>query len=483
MQSSRTYTSDFREHFSRAEKQLLRRRFLWFSGVLGSLGALMLLVVGAFVAIAMIQSGDSPLSTRAQARVGEIVAIISTSGLATALYLGTFLYALIMKPSDRHMMRMSIGLVIADGLLNVVVRAAKLDVPGAGLFSFFITHVLACAILPWRVSQALIAGGVVITVSGLSKLFFEQGLGTGAMISAVSGYLTAVPGSLIAWLRHSQRMRGHQFQFLQSRYGEVRRELTDARRIHEAMFPVPLTQGPVRFTYRYQPMRQIGGDFLHVSHAEGNGSLSAVLLDVTGHGIPAALTVNRLFGELQRIFAEDPGTPPGVVLSQLNRYVHLTMSEHSVFVTGLCARVSESGLEYANAGHPPAFLLTADGRLDQLDSTGMVLGAVGDDSYFEDPRVLRFEPGDRLIAYTDGATEARDGDGRMLSVTGLQAVLAGGDPVAEGSWPVRVLDAINEHRAGAPEDDTLVIELYRPVAFARSETTSRSSSQEAAVTS
>src|SRR5690606_28540475 len=96
---------------------------------------------------------------------------------------------------------------------------------------------------------------------------------------------------------------------LATRYGEFRRELTDARRIHESLFPKPKCEGDVHFLYLYEPMRQIGGDYLFVSCAPTDDGrremLSFVVIDVTGHGIPAALTVNRLHGELSRLFAED----------------------------------------------------------------------------------------------------------------------------------------------------------------------------------
>ncbi|MEO0512888.1 MAG: PP2C family protein-serine/threonine phosphatase [Planctomycetota bacterium] len=467
MPATRTYTSDFREHFAQAEQQLLRRRFMWFSGVLGALGTavVLLLVVAFFVKAAGSDSLFAPsVAARTSGAVVSSGKVLVTLGVSTTFYVATFFYAWLAKPSDRLMLSLSLGLVIADGLLNIAVRAFDIY-PFGGVAAFMITHIIACAVLPWRLSQATLSAAVVIGVSGVS-LGFERGFTLSTGFAAAFSLICGVPGTLIAWARHSARLKGQQFRFLQQRYGQVRRELTDARRIHEAMFPVPRLSGPVRFTYRYQPMSVIGGDFLHVdAGADGSDAMSVVLLDVTGHGIPAALTVNRLYGELERLFAEDPSIAPCAVLQQLNRYVHLTMSEHSVFVTGLCVRADAGSgvLEYANAGHPPAFLVTADERIERLDSTGMVLGVRPDTDEDSGPVTARFEPGDRLIAYTDGATEARGPSGEMLRISGLERVLASAGQVAEGSWPVRVLEAINVHRSGPPEDDTLVIELYRPV--------------------
>ena len=196
--------------------------------------------------------------------------------------------------------------------------------------------------------------------------------------------LIALPGTAICWFRDSRRLEKYKLRFLQQRYGEVRRELTDARKIHESLFPAEVEHGAVRMTYRYEPMRQIGGDFLFVCPApmqgagDGGDGLNVVLIDVTGHGIPAALTVNRLHGELERIFAEDPLIPPGEVLALLNRYVHLTLAPHSIYGTAVCVRIDPGSgkLEFASGGHPPAFLRGVDGTLERLDSTSFVLGAL-----------------------------------------------------------------------------------------------------------
>ena len=118
---------------------------------------------------------------------------------------------------------------------------------------------------------------------------------------------------------------------------------------------------------------------------------------------------------------------------------------------------------YANAGHPPAFHIRADGSIDQLDSTTFLLGAV-DDETFEASKTesVDFATGDRFIAYTDGATEARNSEGKMLGILGMQGILASSSGFqAEGGWPATLLGHVDEYRNGPPDDDTLVIEIYQ----------------------
>ena len=88
---------------------------------------------------------------------------------------------------------------------------------------------------------------------------------------------------------------------------------------------------------------------------------------------------------------------------------------------------------------------------------------------YEDELALAFldihaiNPGDTLVAYTDGATEARDDTGRMLGIRGLQAFLAAEETPPLGAWADHVVDRLDRFRFGPPHDDTLVIEVYRPL--------------------
>jgi hypothetical protein len=364
------------------------------------------------------------------------------------------------------MLKATTILLFTDGVLGIVFRAANL--PAGGWLFFAMTHLIACILLPLTPRQAIWPVLAVAGVSALSRLFVEGGDWAPHILSIFFSPVVGVPGTLIAWFRHSRRVGDFKAQFFYSRYGEMRRELVDARKLHESLFPAPVTAGPVRVNYSYEPMRQIGGDFLYVFRTPADDGIGVVtnivLLDVTGHGIPAALTVNRLHGELERVFAEDPSSGPGHVLRLLNRYVHLTLSHHSVYVTALCIRIDPTRheLAYASGGHPPAFLRGVDGTIDELHSTSLVLGAAADVDFDALPETRRFAPGDTLIAYTDGAIECRDQTGKMLKISGLQRLVASGEAPA-GQWAGTVLDAVTRFRFGPPADDTLVVEVHRPL--------------------
>lgn len=463
---SATYTADFRHEFEAETRHLLRERFLWFNALVGGVWVIMLLFRGWKIWSTLAKPPKDFVWTD---QYRELIG----SPLFELVALGTFAASFIavrkgnLRGND--LLRLSFALVLVDGAVRIAMGA--LAVPGGwGLMGVVFAHTLACVLLPWSPRQAIGPMVPLLALSMIVAVFFGEGTVLGRVYGALWSLFAVVPGVTVSWIKHSRRLEQYRSRFFQRRYGELRRELVDARRIHESLFPRQIVHGPVTFKYRYEPMRQIGGDYLYASDCRsGVGEkLSVVVLDVTGHGIPAALTVNRLHGELERVFAENPDIGPGEVLKLLNRYVHLTLATHSVYVTALCMRVNcrEPLLEYASGGHPPAFLRAVDGTIEELPSTSFVLGACADDDFDPDPQRRRFGPGDSLIAYTDGAIEARNRAGKMLGIVGLSRMLASLTPDKGQGWDELILRNVEQHRYGPPADDTLVIELRRSLTVA-----------------
>lgn len=485
-------TTEFRRSFSRETDALLRRRLAWFVAIWGGVG-----VLGAIgIAIYFIASGDALFFGLLLSDTGGWKRVFPAAGalMWLAAYGWSLFFVLIRRNlATEAVVRLSLMLIVCDGLFSIGCRVG--EVPGYNLWAFWFAHLIACLLFPWSVRQALIPVGVILAVSFASRVTIEGGSLAPTLLGTVWVFVTLMPGVVLCGVRNTQRMQRFNTSFLSQRYGMLRQELAYARQLHEALFPDPKVDGPVRFSYRYEPMRQIGGDYLyvHTTKVDGNELLSVVLLDVTGHGIPAALTVNRLHGEIELRFAEQGDIAPGEMLRLLNRYVALTLAKHSIFATAVCYRVdiASNTLTYASGGHPPAFIRGIDGTLRELDPTSFVLGACVGDDFDPNERTVDFFEGDSLIAYTDGAIESRSIDGKMFRIEGLRRILS--EPVRSlaspatglgklrtgpaiappsdglvgglGTWSERVLAEITRHRGGMPpEDDTLVFEIYRPLA-------------------
>lgn len=483
--TSAAYTSEFSQEFAVQTEQLLRKRFLWFTMIVGGLGVL---GVASGILSGIAKSGEVLEAVTDESR-SSLWAFFVVGIPWTLLYISAFAWVVYDKPLGKRLINVSIMVVTLDGLLNLVAR--EIGMPyNIGLAGFGITHFIAALFLPWTPVQAMKSAGIVLLANVFVRLvlrnhFWEM---TGSQWSQIGVGLLftpiiAVPGTMVCAMRHSSRTQKFKTQFFQNRYGDLRRELVDAKRIHESLFPEPVTNGSVTMSYTYEPARAIGGDFIFAHQAPGRdehtrGDLSLVVIDVTGHGIPAALTVNRLHGELTRIYAENTHASPGEVMELINRYVHLTLAQHSIYATGLCVRINTESqtLEYSSAGHPPAFIRAVDGTIEDLDSTAIVLGAAAAEDFESGQRTTKFFAGDALLAYTDGVTEARSVSGTMFQIEGLRSAIIAAGSVKPGQWPAQIRKHVENFRYGIPEDDLLVVELRRslPIRTSRDRSTDAS---------
>ncbi|GAB4517629.1 MAG: hypothetical protein Tsb0013_21870 [Phycisphaerales bacterium] len=476
-----TIRSDFDREFIAAQDALMRRRltlYLVVSCVLNVVGVGITLL-GAALATAVLLIEGVEVSDR-----GAMVATSYALWVSFVLSLpavAAYFWALVRvrrRPIDyAGGLRLVFWVIVAPTLFALVFGLLAFEagpdvfsgtattnptesLGWSGVASVFLAHFFACLFLPWSPWESVRPMIPIVGTTALISLYTMWGdwgqfaLVTGAMIGVM------LPGTALCWLKSTRFTKRFVDRKLRDTYGVMKHELSAARQIHDAMFPEPVTDGPVRIDYRYEPMRQIGGDYVFVRADES--AIDLVVIDVTGHGVGAALTVNRLHGEVQRLLAERPGCGPGELLGGLNRYLHITLARHSVYATAQCFRFSldQQRVRFANAGHPPAFMVREGLPLERLDSTTFLLGVCHPDDFDAQERELEFAPGDRLVAYTDGATEALDADGRQLRVGGLEAMVDS-LPRGEGAWIDAILAGVDAHRAGPPQDDTLIVEVRR----------------------
>jgi serine phosphatase RsbU (regulator of sigma subunit) len=369
------------------------------------------------------------------------------------------------------------GLVILDGDPGTTFRNSARGLP----LAVFARHVLPCLLIPWTLRESIRPAVVLVVLVAcvMTVDAFRGDVPPGLAIAYLLGSAVAIgPGVVLCWLRHSHYRRDFTLRFESALYRRLQSELSGARQVHESCLPPPVTEGPVRLSYAYEPMRQIGGDLLFVyppprERACGTGGgggagkadmpVSAVILDVTGHGIAAALMVNRMVGELERLFAENPYARPGDVLAALNRYVHLTLARNGLFATALCLRANPARgmIEWASGGNPPAYLRRPDGRIRTLAPTAAMLGILDPSEYDPAPDQLPFAVGDVVCAYTDGAFEATGPDGAPLGTAGVSRLLGAvaADGLEPDQYAAAMLARIAAHRGGIPDDDTLIVVL------------------------
>ena len=204
--------------------------------------------------------------------------------------------------------------------------------------------------------------------------------------------------------------------------------------------------------------RQVSGDFYDVV-VTGDGSYLLAIADVAGKGVPAALLSSMLQASL-RTQAHD-GKPVAEVLRNINTLVYRSTAVEQ-FATFFLARVDGRTLHcsYSNAGHNFPVLFRAGGGRTTLERGGTVVGILESVAFEEDS--LELLPGDRVVFYTDGISEAADASGEMFGEARLYALVEQlpRDLDARGITQ-RILDAVRVFLDGVDPGDDMTVMVLR----------------------
>jgi serine phosphatase RsbU (regulator of sigma subunit) len=247
-----------------------------------------------------------------------------------------------------------------------------------------------------------------------------------------------------------------QFSLMRQRYEQ---ELRVARGIQRASLPkeVPTLEG-WELSPRYQPAREVGGDFYDF-HLLSEGRLGLVVGDATGKGVPAALVMSSTCGML-RLAAQSPSSSPSEILQRVNEALFNSIPPN-MFVTCFYAILDpkSASLSYANAGHDLPYLRRSSGGCEELRARGMPLGLMPGMSYEEKETVL--DAGEAALFYSDGLVEAHDPKGEMFGFPRLQALVA--EHGEERSLEEKLLEELHSFvKVGwEQEDDITLLTLRR----------------------
>lgn len=248
---------------------------------------------------------------------------------------------------------------------------------------------------------------------------------------------------------------------LQAEERRVQRQLQLAAEVQRRMLPDRLPAFPaLDLAARYVPSFELGGDFYDFMELAGH--LALAVGDVVGKGVPAALLMAAVRASLrahtQQLYHLDE------VITRVNRDLSHDTRDHefaSLFYGVIDPRTLR--LTYCSAGHDPTFVFRADAprHPDELTTGGMLVGIDAAQRY--DRSVFQLRPGDTLVAYTDGLTDALDFQGRRFGKARLRDAIAevlARDPACSASGIVEhVFWTLRQFAGLAPQSDdqTLVV--------------------------
>jgi phosphoserine phosphatase RsbU/P len=231
------------------------------------------------------------------------------------------------------------------------------------------------------------------------------------------------------------------------------REFEEARLIQRGLLPTTVPQlNGIQLAVAWQPANGVGGDcFDTLSFGQ---VLGISIADIAGKGLPAALLMSNLQAAV-RAFAQET-VAPSSICGSVNRLLCRNMASGR-FATFCYARVDAPGrrIVFSNAGHNPPLLIRPTGTVERLSDGGTVLGVFPEIAY--DQGELPLEPGDRLVFYTDGITEARNADGDEYGEEKLAAATVLRRTDSAEAIKDALLADVNAFTGGHFDDDATLI--------------------------
>lgn len=254
---------------------------------------------------------------------------------------------------------------------------------------------------------------------------------------------------------------------------ETEESLQSAAVIQQSLLPVSTPKATsFDFAWRFMPCEQVGGDLFNVFKLDET-HLGAYVMDVSGHGVPAAMVttsvaqaLNPLSGQFLKRMTNSPPyyelVSPAEVLSGLNREYPIERFEKYLTICYILLDTQSGKVRYSNAGHPLPLLIRADGQTEKLSAGGTIIG-IGEGAAYEEGEAS-MSHGDRLFIYTDGIVEHPNERGEFYGeerlVRELQAF--GGKTLQMAC--ARVINSLRSFGSGRqPEDDITLLGIeYRP---------------------
>lgn len=246
-------------------------------------------------------------------------------------------------------------------------------------------------------------------------------------------------------------------------------ELKQALDIQRGLLPKEIPQlPPFEITGAWEPARIVGGDYYDVIRIAKN-KLAICIADVAGKGVSAALLMANVQAAV-RAFASEYMLP-SQVCAQINS-VLFTNTAPEKFVTlfygVLDARART--LQYANAGHLRPLLIRSSGEKAHLENGGALLGVFASWSY--EDAVIELEPGDLLLLFTDGITEAMAPDGEEFGEERMLAAVQSAEKRPVSELREQLLSNVKQFSNSRLSDDATLIMVSASAALTGSEPTS-----------
>jgi len=318
---------------------------------------------------------------------------------------------------------------------------------------------------------AVVSLGTVIVATGVIYVFLMQpatrtpsnviaDVQLGTLVTFIVGIVYQVYSSMKTKLESQNVVLQAAVQTGASQLEQQEKELETAREIQARLIPARIPQLPnLEIVGSYQPARLVGGDYFDVIKFTET-SVAVCVADVVGKGIAAALLMANVQAVVKAFAAET--VSPSEICAQLNRVLCSNLAPDK-FVTFFYCVIDTAAktLRYSNAGHCFPLLHRCRGDVEVLGEGGIVLGIFPDARYSD--VATHFNPGNRLLLFTDGIAEATNPRGEEYGEDRLRQELDEGASGETATLHRKLMQDVSEFCQGNFADDaTLVLISFLP---------------------
>lgn len=301
--------------------------------------------------------------------------------------------------------------------------------------------------------------GIVATEKFSNRITVESEDELTGLSIAFNHFISSVEGYRLAEEREKERLErtvAERTRELSEKNEFIESDLKVARRIQQKLMPEKFpASDTLDFHAVYLPCLHLGGDYYDVFEMPG-GRFGICLADASGHGSSAALVV-AIVKALVTTAGRESASPSAVVQIINNTLSRITPDETYCTLFYGVVDPRTGGMNYALAGHPPPFVINAHTRaVRALESTGNLVGIFDFDRFAE--ARFQLEPGDRLLAYTDGIVEAmHPRDKQQFGHHRLKAILEKTRGLGQAEFAGRLMESMDDFTRNAPLTDDITL--------------------------
>jgi len=392
-----------------------------------------------------------------------MVAVFLVAGAGLVLFLNSKVVTMRAAKANAYLFTA----LVLGFLVKLCIIYADYAATSAPLFVFVLF--LVSVVMPWTPAEVVVVSVMHVIAYTFYYLYIVKYVSEVASASfGVSQYQEGIIFLAMAFLlclvvRRKETSRDIEnfilLKEIEGKSTQMRKELELATIIHKTLVPGSISTEKVDIAVNYLPVYYIGGDYAKFNLV-GKEKVNFIISDVTGHGVSAALLVNRVHAEFEQLAKE--GKEPGVLLKELNEFIKEDFEGTNMYLSAFCGVLDfkEMRLRYSNYGHPPQYIYhTGKSRIQRLPAQTSLLGLPLDEEDGVWQSDVEFGRGDRVLLFTDGITETVSREKGEYGSERLEDFLMKNHGLPGDSFNKGLISELKTFSGGKFRDDIFILNI------------------------